>query len=82
MSDIQRADRVPLHISVLGVDVDSSPTRPSSAVCRLDRTEVGVTWTIRRVRAVAREQEDSITAMADEVFLEPHSMGLCGLALT
>src|SRR5258708_36999389 len=54
---------------VLGVDLASSPPRRSSAVCRLDWTEASVTWTIRRFRAVTREQEEVLMAVAGGVFL-------------
>ena len=56
--------------SVLGVDVGLSPTRRSSAVCRLDWTEDCVTWTICRFRAVAAEQEEVLTAVVGDVLLQ------------
>ena len=53
--------------SVLGVDVGCSPTRRSSAVCRLDWNEGRVSWTIERFRAVEPEQDGVITRVAGAV---------------
>ncbi len=50
--------------SVLGIDVGFSPTRRSSAVCRLDWDRHSVTWMIRRFRAVDGEKRATITAVA------------------
>ena len=52
--------------SVLGIDVGFSPTRRSSAVCRLDWDRHSVTWMIRRFRAVHDEQCATITAVAGD----------------
>src|SRR5258708_5515299 len=62
--------KLPLSGSVLGVDIGYSSTRRSSAVCRLDWTEASVTWTIRRFRAVTREQEEVLMAVAGDVVLQ------------
>lgn len=44
--------------SVIGVDVGCSPTRRSSAVCRLDWTSAAISWEIMRFRAVEPEREN------------------------
>jgi hypothetical protein len=56
--------------SVLGVDVGFSPTRRSSAVCRLDWDEHRINWLIRRFRAVSTERAETIMAVADNRRLE------------
>ena len=48
---------------MLGVDVGWSPTRRSSAVCRLDATDTAVTWRIARFRAAAPERETVLTTL-------------------
>lgn len=50
--------------AVLGVDVGFSPTRRSSAVCRLEWDEHRIAWTIRRFCAQPEEQEEVIRAVA------------------
>jgi len=50
--------------AVLGVDVGFSPTRRSSAVCRLDWDPWRITWNIRSFRALPAEQETTIAAVA------------------
>jgi hypothetical protein len=56
--------------SVLGIDVGYSPTRRTSAVCRLDWTEESVSWAIRRFCAVPRERDDVLMAVASDVPLQ------------
>ena len=56
--------------AVLGVDVGFSPTRRSSAVCRLSWDEHGVGWAIRRFRALPEEREATILAVAGAGRLE------------
>ena len=56
--------------AVLGVDVGFSPTRRSSAVCRLDWNEHRITWTLQRFRALLEEQEAAILAVAGSGRLE------------
>lgn len=51
---------LPVVGSVLGVDVGYSPTRRSSAVCRLDWTATDLTWSIRRFRAIDVERSTAI----------------------
>ena len=51
--------------SVLGIDVGCSPTRRSSAVCRLDWTGTTYSWTIDRFRASDPERSDAIRRMAE-----------------
>jgi hypothetical protein len=50
--------------SVLGVDVGFSPTRRSSAVCRLDWDDRWIAWSIQRFRAQPAEMAATITAVA------------------
>jgi hypothetical protein len=50
--------------SVLGIDVGCSPTRRSSAVCRLDWTGREVSWIIERFRAVEPERTEAIRRVA------------------
>lgn len=50
--------------SVVGIDVGCSPTRRSSAVCRLDWSESAVSWDIARFRAVEPERERVIAQLA------------------
>jgi hypothetical protein len=50
--------------SVLGIDVGCSPTRRSSAVCRLDWDEQHVEWSIARFRAVEPDRTEAITRVA------------------
>lgn len=52
--------------SVLGVDVGCSPTRRSSAVCRLDWDTTTVSWNIARFRAIEPERQDAIAKVVDE----------------
>jgi hypothetical protein len=49
---------------VLGVDVGYSPTRASSAACRLDWDQQEVRWTLQRFRAVPEEQHRVLTGVA------------------
>ncbi len=53
--------------SVLGIDVGCSPTRRSSAVCRLDWDEQHVKWSIARFRAVEPDRTEAITRVAGHV---------------
>jgi hypothetical protein len=55
---------LPPHGSVLGIDVGCSPSRRSSAVCRLDWTAREVTWSIARFRAIEPERTETIAAVA------------------
>ena len=55
--------------SVLGIDVGFSPTRRSSAVCRLDWTEHEVGYEIERFRAVEPERAQTISKLADRPLL-------------
>jgi hypothetical protein len=50
--------------SVVGIDVGCSPTRRSSAICRLDWSASGVSWDIARFRAVEPEREHVIAQVA------------------
>lgn len=50
--------------SVIGIDVGCSPTRRSSAICRLDWTGSVVSWEIARFRAVEPERERTIATIA------------------
>ena len=50
--------------SVIGIDVGYSPTRRSSAVCRLDWSAWSISWKIERFRAVEPEREGTIAAVA------------------
>lgn len=50
--------------SVLGIDVGCSPTRRSSAVCRLDWDASAVTWSIERFRAMEPERSETIRRVA------------------
>ena len=51
--------------SVLGIDVGCSPSRRSSAVCRLDWDATSVSWNIERFRAVEPERITVIARVAD-----------------
>ena len=55
--------------AVLGVDVGFSPTRRSSAVCRLDVTCETVAWTIERFRAIEPERTETLRRLADRPLL-------------
>lgn len=55
--------------SVLGIDIGCSPTRRSSAVCRLDWDGITVTWRIERFRAVEPERTEVIRKVAGSVNL-------------
>lgn len=46
--------------TVIGIDVGYSPTRRSSAICRLDWSDLEVSWEIARFRAVEPERETTI----------------------
>ncbi|MDX1217396.1 DUF429 domain-containing protein [Sinorhizobium medicae] len=46
--------------SVIGIDVGCSPTRRSSAICRLDWSASSISWEIVRFRAVEPERENVI----------------------
>lgn len=50
--------------SVIGVDVGCSPTRRSSAICRLNWTGSLISWEIIRFRASEPERERTIAAIA------------------
>lgn len=50
--------------AVIGIDVGCSPTRRSSAICRLDWTATSVAWDITRFRATEPEREDAIRGLA------------------
>lgn len=55
---------ISLDGSVVGIDVGCSPTRRSSAICRLDWSASGVSWDIARFRAVEPERERVIAQVA------------------
>lgn len=57
---------LPARGSVLGVDVGCSPTRRSSAICRLDWTEDAVSWSIQRFRATEDERYQTIVGSIGE----------------
>ncbi len=59
-----RLQALPSAGAVLGVDVGFSPTRRSSAVCRLRWDERHVDWSIQRFRARPEEREATILAVA------------------
>lgn len=50
--------------SVIGIDVGCSPTRRSSAICRLDWSASAISWAIARFRAVEPERECAIASLA------------------
>ena len=50
--------------SVIGIDVGCSPTRRSSAICRLDWSDSTVAWEIARFRALEPERERVIARVA------------------
>lgn len=50
--------------AVLGIDVGCSPTRRSSAVCRLDWSVSTIAWTVARFRALDGERERAIAETA------------------
>jgi hypothetical protein len=52
------------HGSVIGIDVGCSPTRRSSAICRLDWSASTISWEIVRFRAAEPERETAIAQMA------------------
>ena len=52
--------------SVLGIDVGFSPTRRSSALCRLDWDQHSVRWNIRRFRATHDERCATINAVVGD----------------
>lgn len=56
--------------AVLGIDVGFSPTRRSSAVCRLEWDAHGISWEIDRFQATLQERERVITAVAGQGRLE------------
>jgi hypothetical protein len=56
--------------AVLGVDVGFSPTRRSSAACRLDWDSREIAWTIKRFRALPGDRRDTIFEVAGNVTLE------------
>ncbi len=51
--------------SVIGIDVGYSPTRRSSAICRLDWSASTISWEIMRFRALEPERENAIAHIAD-----------------
>lgn len=50
--------------AVIGIDVGCSPTRRSSAICRLNWTSSLVSWEIMRFRASEPEREQAIAEIA------------------
>ena len=52
--------------SVIGIDVGCSPTRRSSAACRLDWSGSTVSWEILRFRAIEPERERAIAQVAGD----------------
>ena len=60
---------LPVAGAVLGLDVGCSPTRRSSAICRLDWDADAVRWTIRRFRARDDERTEAVAALADRPLL-------------
>lgn len=50
--------------AVLGIDVGCSPSRRSSAICRLEWSSTSVSWTILRFRANEPEREQAIAQVA------------------
>ncbi|NRG16893.1 hypothetical protein HPQ64_04225 [Rhizobiales bacterium] len=52
--------------SVIGIDVGCSPTRRSSAICRLNWTSSLVSWEIIRFRACEPERERAIAEIAGD----------------
>ena len=46
--------------SVIGIDVGCSPTRRSSAICRIDWSETKIAWEIARFRAQEAERKSVI----------------------
>jgi hypothetical protein len=67
---VAQASSLPTAGSVLGIDVGFSPTRRSSAVCRLDWTEHHISWLIQRYRAHPAERLETILTVADDHRLE------------
>lgn len=59
------APALPDRGAVLGVDVGFSPTRRSSAVCRLDWTRETIAWEIARFRAIEPERTQTLRRLAD-----------------
>lgn len=57
---------LPRYGSVLGIDVGCSPTRRSSAICRLDWDGETVSWTIERFRALEPERAGVISRVVDQ----------------
>jgi hypothetical protein len=60
-----QGSQIPTSGSVLGVDVGFSPTRRSSAVCRLDWNATEIELTIDRFKALEPERSAVITSVAD-----------------
>ena len=60
---------IPEAGAVLGVDVGFSPTRRSSAVCRLDWTRDEVGWELARFRAREPERTETLRRLADRPLL-------------
>jgi hypothetical protein len=61
---------LPFVGSVLGIDVGYSPTRKSSAVCRLNWDDRRVSWSIQRFRAIDDERRHAIIGTIDSNRLE------------
>lgn len=61
----QSTRHIPDCGSVLGIDVGYSPTRRSSAICRLDWDLSTVSLTIERFRAVEPERSETIKRLAN-----------------
>jgi hypothetical protein len=55
---------IALNGSVVGVDVGCSPSRRSSAICRLDWLNSTISWQIRRFKAAEPERERVIAEIA------------------
>jgi len=60
---------LPATGAVLGIDVGCSPTRRSSAVCRIAWNAYAFTWDVARFRAIEPERTETIVAVAGDVAL-------------
>lgn len=54
---------IPASGSIIGIDVGCSPTRRSSAICRIDWSESAVEWEIKRFRALDPDRKNVIDPM-------------------
>lgn len=61
---------ISLNGHVLGVDVGFSPSKRSSAVCRLDWTAEGISWRIERYRAIEAERAAALSRVAGNAQLQ------------